>query len=103
MVGMKSADVLDGRYRLVEPLGTGGMSVVWRAHDPVLGRPVAVKVLAGAFAEDTAFRSRLRAEAQAVAGLTHPHVTTVYDYGVSHRQRPTSGGHWSRACRRPRG
>lgn len=73
--------VLAGRYRLIERLGAGGMSVVWRGHDEVLGRPVAVKVLASTYAADPAFRDRIRREARAVARLSHPHITNVYDYG----------------------
>jgi len=74
---------LAGRYRLIEPLGTGGMAVVWRAYDEVLGRPVAVKLLAPRFAADALFRDQVRAEAQAAARLTHPNITNVYDYGES--------------------
>ncbi|GIF12199.1 serine/threonine-protein kinase [Actinoplanes teichomyceticus] len=70
-----------GRYRLVEKLGTGGMSVVWRGYDETLGREVAVKVLAPALAEDRTFRDRLRQEALAAARLCHPHITGVYDFG----------------------
>ncbi|MEV4533459.1 serine/threonine-protein kinase [Asanoa sp. NPDC049518] len=72
-----------GRYRLVERLGAGGMSVVWRGYDEVLGRQVAVKVLAPSLADDRVFRARIRAEAQAAARLSHPHITNVYDYGES--------------------
>ncbi|GIF65695.1 serine/threonine protein kinase [Asanoa ishikariensis] len=72
-----------GRYRLVERLGAGGMSVVWRGYDEVLGRQVAVKVLAPSLAADPAFRERIRTEAQAAARLSHPHITNVYDYGES--------------------
>jgi eukaryotic-like serine/threonine-protein kinase len=75
--------VLAGRYRLVERLGTGGMSVVWRAYDEVLGRQVAVKVLAAKLTADQGSRDMIRAEAQAAARLSHPHVTGVYDYGES--------------------
>jgi serine/threonine-protein kinase len=73
--------ILGGRYRLVERLGKGGMSVVWRAYDEVLGRAVAVKVLAPSFAADAVSRERIRAEAQAAAVLSHPNITSVYDYG----------------------
>jgi hypothetical protein len=73
--------LLAGRYRLVERLGAGGMSVVWRGFDEVLGRQVAVKVLPRANSADPSFRRRLRAEAQAAARLSHPHITNVYDYG----------------------
>jgi serine/threonine-protein kinase len=59
------------------------MSVVWRAYDEVLGRQVAVKVLAAKFASDKDSRDRIRAEAQAAARLSHPHVTGVFDYGES--------------------
>lgn len=79
--GMRSDGLLAGRYRLVERLGAGGMSVVWRGHDEVLKRPVAIKVLASGLAADRAFRHRLRTEAQAAARLCHPHIATVYDYG----------------------
>ncbi len=74
-------ETLTGRYRLVERIGSGGMSVVWRGYDEVLGRQVAVKVLSEEFAADTDFRARLRQEARAVARLSHPHITNVYDYG----------------------
>ena len=75
--------VLGDRYRLDERLGYGGMSVVWRGHDTVLGRSVAVKILASAWAAKPDFRKSLRAEAQAVASLSHPNVTSVFDYGES--------------------
>ncbi|EEP71853.1 serine/threonine protein kinase [Micromonospora sp. ATCC 39149] len=77
------AQLLGERYRLIEQLGAGGMSVVWRGYDEVLGRQVAVKVLASRLASDRAFRHRLRAEAQAAARLCHPNITNVYDYGES--------------------
>lgn len=74
-------DMFAGRYRLIEQIGTGGMSVVWRGYDEVLGRAVAIKVLAGRFAGDPDFRVRLRREAQATARLTDPRITHVYDFG----------------------
>ncbi|MEU5784953.1 serine/threonine-protein kinase [Micromonospora lupini] len=79
------AQLLDERYRLIEQLGAGGMSVVWRGYDEVLGRQVAVKVLASRLASDRAFRHRIRVEAQAAARLCHPNITNVYDYGESHQ------------------
>jgi serine/threonine-protein kinase len=72
---------LAGRYRLLEKLGTGGMSVVWRGYDEVLGRDVAVKVLSPRLAEDRTFRDRLRQEALAAARLCHPHITGIHDFG----------------------
>ena len=80
---MHNGQVLDGRYRLTEQLGAGGMSVVWKAHDQLLNRSVAVKVLAGLQETTPAARQRIRAEAQAAAQLWHPNVTNVYDYGES--------------------
>ncbi|MEU7754601.1 protein kinase [Micromonospora sp. NPDC049101] len=77
---MQRDQLLAGRYRLLERLGSGGMSVVHRAYDEVLERDVAVKVLV---ASDTSARRRIRAEAKAAARLSHPHVTGVYDYGES--------------------
>ncbi|WP_204034200.1 serine/threonine-protein kinase [Micromonospora qiuiae] len=72
---------LQDRYVLHDRIGLGGMSEVWRADDEVLGRPVAVKVLAGAFAVDPDLRAVIQREARAAARLAHPHVTQVYDYG----------------------
>jgi serine/threonine-protein kinase len=72
-----------GRYRLVERLGTGGMSVVWRGYDEILGRQVAVKVLSPQLADDVSFRDRLRQEALAAARLCHPHITGIFDFGES--------------------
>ncbi|NLU77147.1 protein kinase [Micromonospora sp. HNM0581] len=81
-VGRRSR-LLGERYRLIDQLGAGGMSVVWRGFDEVLGRQVAVKVLASRLASDRAFRHRIRVEAQAAARLCHPNITNVYDYGES--------------------
>jgi serine/threonine-protein kinase len=78
---MGAVHLLTDRYHLVDRLGAGGMSVVWRAYDEVLGRQVAVKMLSGRFAGDAASRDLIRYEAQAAGRLSHPHVTSVYDYG----------------------
>ncbi|MEV6694644.1 serine/threonine-protein kinase [Micromonospora sp. NPDC051196] len=72
---------LHDRYAVRDRIGLGGMSEVWRADDEVLGRPVAVKVLAATFAADPDLRATIRREARAAARLAHPHVTQVYDYG----------------------
>jgi serine/threonine-protein kinase len=72
---------LHDRYRLAEQIGAGGMSEVWRADDEVLGRSVAVKVLASPLAADPDLRAATQREARAAARLAHPHVTQVYDYG----------------------
>ncbi|MFI7021777.1 serine/threonine-protein kinase [Micromonospora sp. NPDC049900] len=73
--------LLATRYRLIDQIGAGGMSVIWRAHDEVLDRMVALKVLAPSLAADARFRDMVREEARAAAALVHPHVTSVHDYG----------------------
>jgi serine/threonine protein kinase len=69
-----------GRFMVEAEVGRGGMGVVYRAMDPLLGRPVAVKLLSR---QDggTAGRARLLREAQAIAQLQHPHVVAVHDVG----------------------
>jgi eukaryotic-like serine/threonine-protein kinase len=73
--------VLDGRYALVERIATGGMGEVWRGVDQILGRPVAIKLLAAMHADDQQFRARFRAEARYAASLSHPGIARVFDYG----------------------
>ena len=73
--------VLNGRYRLVEPIARGGMATVWLADDAVLSRRVAVKVLRADLAEDDALRARFRNEAIAAAKLSHPNIVATYDTG----------------------
>ncbi len=73
--------LLAGRYRLVHRLASGGMGQVWRAADEILGRPVAVKLLSSEFAGDQAFLDRFRTEARRTAGLCHPGIASVFDYG----------------------
>lgn len=70
-----------GRYRLVELLGRGGMGEVWRAHDTVIDRTVAIKMLLPHFAQDKTFEQRFRREARAAARLEDPHVVPIYDVG----------------------
>jgi serine/threonine protein kinase len=79
-----------GRYRIESRLGAGGMSTVFRAHDTVLERPVAVKLLAEHLAEDEAFVARFRREALAAARLQHPNIVQVFDSG----EDPDSGRHY---------
>ena len=71
-----------GKYRVLEPLGRGGMARVYRAYHPQLDRYVAVKVLRSDLVDDEAFLVRFRREAQAVAGLRHPNVVQVFDFDV---------------------
>lgn len=70
-----------GRYRIDTVLGSGGMGIVYRAWDPQLARPVAIKVVRRG-GEDTQGRARLVREAQALARLSHPNVCHVYDVGT---------------------
>ena len=79
--------VLGNRYHLLEPAGEGGMAIVYKAEDKVLGRPVAVKVLRQQFAADPEFLARFRQEAHAAAALTHPNIVHVYDVGESGGQQ----------------
>ena len=71
--------IVDGRYRVLKRLGTGGMAEVWCAEDEVLGRNVALKLLGSRYAEDPEFRERFRREARAAAGLTHPNIVGIFD------------------------
>ncbi len=80
---MEVKQTLGGRYELQDQLGVGGMAVVWRAHDNVLGRSVAVKLLAGPHVDDPVSRRRIRDEARAAATLSHPNIAQVYDFGES--------------------
>jgi serine/threonine-protein kinase len=73
--------VIDGRYQVLDHLGTGGMAEVYCATDLQLGRKVALKLLHDRFAEDEAFVERFRREASSAAGLQHQHVVAVYDRG----------------------
>ena len=73
--------LLAGRYRIVSPLGSGGMADVYLAEDERLGRLVAVKVLKARLAADDEFLERFRIEARAAASLNHPSIVGVYDRG----------------------
>ena len=73
--------MLAGRYRLGELLGRGGMAEVYRGTDARLGRTVAVKLLRPSLANDPAFRTRFRQEAQAAAKMAHPTIVRVFDAG----------------------
>ncbi|MGI5215928.1 protein kinase domain-containing protein [Plantactinospora sp. CA-290183] len=78
--------VLDGRYRLDQRIGAGGMSEVWQAHDEVLDRPVAVKVITLPYADAAAGRAiveQARTEARAAARLAHPNIASVHDFGLA--------------------
>ena len=71
----------DNQYRIESEIGRGGMSVVYRAHDLRLNRPVAIKVLPPELALDPAVRTRFTREAQTSAQLSHPHIVPIFDVG----------------------
>jgi serine/threonine-protein kinase len=77
VVGERIAD----RYELLELVGTGGMSSVFKAHDTLLDRDVALKILHPHYIEDDDYVERFRREARAVARLSHPNIVTVIDRG----------------------
>src|SRR3989442_2343566 len=70
-----------GPYEIISPLGVGGMGEVYRARDTRLGRDVAVKMMASAFADDPDRLRRFEQEARAIAALNHPHICQIYDVG----------------------
>jgi serine/threonine protein kinase len=74
-------EIVDGRYVLGEFLGSGGMGEVYLAHDEVLERDVALKVLRSHYAGDEVFAERFRREARSAASLSHPNIVQVYDRG----------------------
>ena len=76
-----NATVINDRYRIERRIGRGGMADVFLARDQLLARDVAVKVLFPEFAVDPKFVERFRREAQSAAGLTHPNIVNVYDWG----------------------
>ncbi len=76
------ARMVADRYQLEEPIATGGVAIVWRAHDIVLARSVAVKLLHPHLTGDSTTVERFRREAQAAAQLTHPNAVAIYDSGL---------------------
>jgi serine/threonine-protein kinase len=78
---VSEGSVVDGRYRVLHRLGSGGMADVWLAEDTHLQRRVALKVLHRRFAQDREFVERFRREAESAAGLQHPNIVSVFDRG----------------------
>ena len=72
---------IDGRYQIVSRIAAGGMGEVYRAHDPVLDREVALKILHPSLADDSGFIDRFRREARSAAMLSHPNIVAVHDWG----------------------
>jgi len=79
---VRALRTLDGRYHVVDRIAAGGMGEVFRAHDAVLDREVAIKVLHAALAGDAGFVDRFRREARSAAGLGHPNIVAVHDWGA---------------------
>jgi serine/threonine-protein kinase len=77
-----------GRYRVTGELGRGGMATVYRAHDPQLGRDVAIKVMHGAFAGRGDLEARFRREARAVAAIKHDGIVNVFDFAPAAAGEP---------------
>ena len=78
---IKLGMMIGDRYEILDKIGTGGMSDVYKAKDDKLGRLVAIKVLKQEFAENANFVTKFRTEAQAAAGMMHPNIVNVYDVG----------------------
>ena len=78
---LKSGMVIGNRYEIIELVGSGGMSDVYKAQCHKLNRKVAIKVLKKEFSDDTNFVAKFRVEAQSAAGLSHPNIVNVYDVG----------------------
>ena len=81
MPDVSEGSVVDGRYRVLRRIGSGGMADVWLAEDAHLQRQVALKVLHRRFAQDREFVERFRREAESAAGLQHPNIVSVFDRG----------------------
>ena len=83
---MTDSIILSNRYRLEERLGSGGMSIVYRAHDLMLERTVAIKLLRKDYSNNPEFRQQFRQEAKAAANLSHPNIVTLHDFGLDSNQ-----------------
>ncbi len=77
--------VLNHRYRLLEQVGSGGLAAVYRGHDLLLDRAVAIKILRDPYAGDPAFRQRFLEEARAAGRLDHPNIVHIYDVGLEEK------------------
>ena len=73
--------IISERYEIIDKVGSGGMADVYNAKDLRLNRNVAIKVLKQEYSNDAKFVAKFRAEAQSVAGLSHPNIVNVYDVG----------------------
>ena len=83
---MAETTLLSKRYELEKPLGSGGMSIVYRARDLMLERTVAIKVLRDDYSRSPAFRERFHQEAKAAANLSHPNIVMIHDFGIDNHR-----------------
>lgn len=83
---MDETTLLNRRYRVLNPAGTGGMAIVFKAIDEMLERTVAVKILKEDYAKDEDFRERFKQEAKSAANLSHPNIVMVHDFGLDNDQ-----------------
>ncbi|NLN70774.1 MAG: serine/threonine protein kinase [Chloroflexi bacterium] len=83
---MEELTLLSGRYKLLQPIGSGGTAVVYKALDEMLERIVSLKILREDYSDDSGFLERFRQEAKAAANLSHPNIVTVYDFGFDEDQ-----------------
>src|SRR5262245_37352892 len=72
-----------GKYEILRPIGKGAMGMVYLAHDTVLERDIALKVMVSNIADDPELNERFKREAKAVARMTHPNVVNVFDLGYA--------------------
>jgi outer membrane protein assembly factor BamB/predicted Ser/Thr protein kinase len=86
MIGGPTPGAQIGRYVIEREVGRGGMGIVYRALDPALNRPVALKLLGPAFGNEAQARQRFHREAAAIAKLKHPHIALVYEFGETDGQ-----------------
>jgi serine/threonine protein kinase len=84
-VGKIHVGALYGRYKLLSLLGAGGMGRVYRGTDTVLDREVAIKILPTHLARNEEALARFKAEAKAVAALSHPNILAIYDFGTDQK------------------
>ena len=78
---IKTGMYISDRYEIIDKVGSGGMADVYKALCHRLNRYVAIKILKPEYSTDASFVQKFRAEAQSVAGLSHPNIVSVYDVG----------------------
>lgn len=88
MTELQVGTLLDSKFELLEEVGRGGMGIVYRAHQPSMGRDVAVKILRPNGSETGAGLKRFRMEARLISLLEHPHIVQIYAIGIVHSGQP---------------